>query len=127
MNSISLNVTGNKLTLTGGAEPLSGSFGYDRCAFTFDSEWNGFTKSAVFSMGNSEECTVILESNQCVIPDEMLRKSGLLKIGVTGINPSGTLISSNQIALRVRCGTNETETFPTAVAAEMRESGGGVG
>ena len=127
MNNINFNVAGNKITLTGTAQPVSGSVSYDKCAFTFDSEWNGFTKHVVFSMGNGEEESVVLTGTYCNIPENFLRKSGLLKIGVTGINPAGTLISTDQAALRIRTGANETQTIPMATANDVNSEGGGVG
>lgn len=127
MNNINFSVSGSKLTLTGSVMPLSGSFRYDKCVFTFDSEWTGFTKDVVFSMGNSEEYTVRLSGNNCNIPEELLRESGLLKVGVTGINAAGTVISTNQAALRVRSGANESETVPLTLAQSMADEGGGVG
>ena len=127
MNNINFSVSGSRLTMTGSVMPLSGSFNYDKCVFTFDSEWTGFTKDAVFSMGNGEEYTVRLLQNYCSIPEELLRKSGLLKVGVTGINAAGTLISTNQAALRIRCGANESETISRTLAADRAQTGGGVG
>lgn len=127
MNNISLNVSGNTLTVTGGAEPLSGGYSYDKCVFTFDSEWTGYTKTVVFSVGNSEEYTEILQSNQCAVPEELLKKTGLLKIGVSGVNAAGTLISTNQAAIKIRRGSNESEVIPIVTAIQLRESGGGMG
>ena len=127
MNNINFSVSGSKLTLTGNVMPVSGSFNYDKCVFTFDSEWTGFTKDVVFSMGNGEEYTVRLLGNYCNIPEELLRKSGLLKIGVTGINTAGVLISTNQTALRVRCGANESETISRVLAINREQTGGGAG
>lgn len=127
MNEITFSVAGNKITLTGSVMPVSGSLGYDKCKFTFDSEWTGFSKTAIFSMGSGEEYSSPIIGEYCNIPEEALRKSGILKVGAVGVNNAGTLISTNQAAVRIRRGANETETIPFTVAASLRESGGGAG
>ena len=55
VNTIGFTVSGNKISYSGGAMPASGSCGYDKCFFTFDSEWNLYSKTVVFSKGNGEE------------------------------------------------------------------------
>ncbi len=127
MNNISLTVNGNKLSYSGGTMPASGSCRYDKCLFSFDSEWNTFSKTIVFSKGNGEEYKEILTGSYCTIPEEVLRTAGVLKIGVVGINNAGTIISTNQVSVRVRRGANETETVPVALALSMLDSGGAVG
>ncbi len=127
MNVLNFTVNGNKLTFTENAFPNSGGFSYDKCSFTFDSEWTGYSKKAVFSFGGSEEISWITDSDICTIPEEALERPGLLKIGLVGINAAGTIISTNFAAVRVRTGANETGAFPVAEAVDIRESGGGVG
>lgn len=127
MNLLNFTVNGNRLVFTENAYPTSGGYSYDKCSFTFDSEWTGFSKKAVFSSGNSEELSELIESNICTVPEEMLRKAGLLKIGVVGINGAGTIISTNVVTVRIDTGANETGSYPVAAAIEIRESGGGVG
>ena len=127
MNSINFIVAGNKITFSGSTVPVSGGFSYDKCIFSFDSEWNGFSKTVIFSMGNEDEMCQPLTENYCNVPEQFLRKAGLMKVGVAGINASGTVITTNEAAVKIRRGANESEAIPIAVAVDMREEGGGVG
>lgn len=127
MNTIGFTVNGNKISYSGGDMPVSGSCRYDKCFFTFDSEWSTFSKQAVFSKGNGEEYKEFISGSYCTIPEEVLRTSGVVKVGVVGINNAGTIISTNQTFLRVKRGANESETVPVAMALDMLDSGGAVG
>lgn len=51
--------------------PVSDSINYLTASFEFDSEWDGFAKTALFSNGNGSRC-VLLENDECVIPWETL-------------------------------------------------------
>ncbi len=125
MNEIQFTVNGRNMAVTGNPVLTSGSFGGDRCVFTFDSQWNGFTKSIVFSTAEIEEFTDFITDNKYVIPDEVMRKAGLLKIGVTGIGATGTVLSTNFLGIKIITGANETETIPLALADYVKINEGG--
>ena len=125
MNEIQFTVNGRNLTVTGNPVLTSGSSGGDKCVFTFDSQWSGFSKLIVFSTADNDEFSAYIIQNQYVIPDEVLRTAGLLKIGVIGLDSAGTVISTNFTGIKIITGANETETIPLALADNMRTFSGG--
>lgn len=125
MNEIQFTVNGKNMTVTGNPVLTSGSFNSDKCVFTFDAQWSGFAKSIVFSTADSEEFSDTISQDQYVIPDEVLRSAGLLKIGVAGISSTGNVLSTNFVGIKIITGANETETIPLALADYVRIHEGG--
>lgn len=110
MNLLNLYANGNLLTL--GSRPMttSGSVNYDTCAFTFNSDWTGFERTAVFAVGDTVCYAVELDDTGiCKIPKECLAKTGILKIGVVGENDEGVVISTNIVTQRVVEGANNCD------------------
>ena len=97
MNQLELTVEGNKLELTEDAYSTGGSVNYDKCAFTFDSEWNDFEKTAVFGIGRDTFRVPLDDDGCCFIPSPCIEKEGLITIGVFGTN-DGTVIATNAVA-----------------------------
>lgn len=68
----------------------SGGIGEDKVIFDFCPLWDGFTKTAVFSLNDGEPYQAIIDAdNSCVIPAEALVDPGTLHIGVYGLNADG--------------------------------------
>ena len=109
MNMIELNVTGTLLEITDEDKSTSGSVNYDRCEFTFDSEWDGFTKTAVFSCGGCDSYRADITDGACRIPPACTEKEGILSIGVFGVDDNGTVIATNSVAHRIDEGTDSGE------------------
>lgn len=67
-------------------EPLtSGSVNVNRVEFAFSPEWEGLTKTAVFRAGKVTRELLLPDSLECLIPWEVLEKSGeQLYAGVCG-------------------------------------------
>lgn len=108
MNQLEFIVTGNKLAVQKLPVTTSGSAYFDRCKFSFDSQWDSLQKTAVFICGTSEEYTASLLGGVCLIPKECLQKSGILKIGVVGVGDDGTVISTNIAVHKIIVGANES-------------------
>ena len=107
MNIIALDVTGNKLKITSTVTITAGSENVDVCLFTFDDEWQGFTKLAVFSTADGDEYTKPIENNRCTVPVNCLKKNGLLRIGVVGKNNGVKIMSTNFVSHKIISGANE--------------------
>lgn len=101
MNYIKMSVAGNQLKITEDCITTGGSVNYDGCRFTFDSEWSGFTKTAVFSINGSENYRVAIENNACTIPSPCIEREGILQIGVFGVNDDNVIITTNSVAHHV--------------------------
>lgn len=104
MNYIKMSVEGNKLKITEDCRTTGGSRNYDSCKFTFDKVWDGFTRTAVFSINGAENYRVTLDKDACIIPSPCIEKEGILQIGVFGINDDDVIITTNSVAHHVEDG-----------------------
>ncbi|MBP9989630.1 MAG: hypothetical protein KBT46_09075, partial [Ruminococcus sp.] len=107
MNELKLSVNGNCLAVTEDTVSTQGSVNFDECSFTFNEEWDGFTKTAVFSTDNDDCYKVSVENNSCTIPSVCMEKEGIIRIAVYGIKDEETIITTNSVAHRVSEGIGE--------------------
>lgn len=82
----SLIITGlNRDVFTSGSKGLS-------IQFTFDNEWTGLTKTAVFQNGSISE-EIPIENSTVAVPENVLETPGtMLAIGVHGKNSENTKV-----------------------------------
>lgn len=113
MNELKLSVYENTLTPLNSPLTTSGSTHYDKCTFTFEGEsWNTLTRIAVFSIGSDDNYSIVLKNdNSCYIPSPCLEKIGIIRIGVCGVNDSGTVITTNIVVHRVTQGIESGEIW----------------
>ena len=78
-----LHATGRDLIITEKERLISGSINMYTCEFTFDSSWDGYMVTAVFSTANKVVNGAIVDG-KCDIPPEVLRPNARLRIGVFG-------------------------------------------
>ena len=64
---------------------ISGSINIYTCEFTFDSSWDGYTVTAVFSTGNRLVNMAVVDG-KCDIPAEVLRPNARVRIGIFGVD-----------------------------------------
>ena len=90
MDGIKIEVTGNiARVIVRPSRLTAGTVGLP-VEFSFDSQWGGLIKTAVFKAGDVSQITENLVT-KAVVPWEILEKPGLcLDIGVYGVNPDGT-------------------------------------
>ena len=62
---------------------ISGSINIYTCEFTFDSSWDGYMVTAVFSTANKLVNAAVVDG-KCDIPVEVLRPNSRLRVGVFG-------------------------------------------
>ena len=93
-----IKVIGQYLNITKKNLYASDSQEYLTVKFTFNDDWEGLVKTAVFYQNVESVYHVILDSEgSCTIPYEALTESGLLYIGVFGV--SGTKRITTNIAV----------------------------
>ena len=87
--------------------------------FQFSADWDGLSKIVEFKGSGNTVDVALLESNECVIPHEVLTEyGGELKIGAYGVNTAGDVVIPTVWAVIgiIRQGTipeSETEPVPT--------------
>ncbi len=92
MDSIKVEVTGNIARVTDKPAVItSGTVGL-QAEFTFDSEWEGLRKTAIFAACDEKRAVDNIES-EVTVPWEVLQKPGVwLTVGVYGENDDGTTV-----------------------------------
>ena len=82
-----------KLTVRQREQITSGSVNVYSARFEFSPDWEGLTRTAVFSAGGEPVSVLLDETGQCVIPWEALTKSGVrLRAGVYGTRDGDTVL-----------------------------------
>ena len=82
-----------KLTVRQREQITSGSVNVYEARFEFSADWDGLTRTAVFSAGGEPVSALLDETGQCVIPWEALTKSGVrLRAGVYGTRDGDTVL-----------------------------------
>lgn len=82
--------------------------------FSFCSQWNGYTRAAVFWRNEAEAYQVILGAgDSCVIPWEVLTTEGLLYFGVFGVNQDNRRRTTEVLSYFVAKGAITENTRPT--------------
>ena len=113
MAQIKLKLEKQLLTIQNQEIIASGDMNYDTCAFTFDGEWNGFVKTAVFYQDKENvQYTVLSSDDTCVIPAAAMAKEGNLYIGVFGISGSKVMTSTVE-RIYIRQGAIAGDTVST--------------
>lgn len=79
-----LHASGRDLIITERERLISGTVNIYNCEFTFDSEWDGYTVTAVFSTNGSRLVNMAVVDGKCEIPVEVLRPNARIRIGVFG-------------------------------------------
>ena len=99
MRNLNFKVSGQRLSKEGDFDKIVvGSKGYLKACFTFNSEWKGFAKIAVFKSNTSDEVPVkINPEGECLIPDAVTDGS-YISIHVVGKSKAGQLITSGSVS-----------------------------
>lgn len=108
-----LSADKSKLTANKTELLASGTVNVHEVQIAFDDDWDGLEKVVVFRAGNREVSTFLDETNQCMIPWEVLKTPKLkLDIGVYG-QKDGTVILPT---IWVNVGTIQQGVEPSEMA-----------
>lgn len=98
MTTISLVANDQLLSVALNPKIASGDVKSVTLHVDFSAEWDGFAKSAVFFTLNDETVfEKVLVSNECTIPAEVLAESGILYIGVRGVNSGNNTVKTSTL------------------------------
>lgn len=108
MSTINVKVIDQLLEINNEPELFSGSVNVNKVAFNFDTNWTGFTKTAVFYNDIEKPYMAVLSgNNDCYIPHEVVENAGKIYFGVFGTKDDKVITSEilfyeiGQGALRV--------------------------
>ena len=96
MLTINAKLEGHQLTITGTPQLAADSAYVDRVKFDFDSEWTGFSRTALFWGSDGEDpIAVQLDSaGYATIPWETIQEKGRIRFGVYGIKGTSRITST---------------------------------
>lgn len=119
MSVLNLSITERILNASDLSQIFSGAQNIDSIQVTFDSEWTGFTKKAVFT-STKEDCFFVAldSSNSAKIPATVLEESGTILIGILG-EKGDQRITSSLLRYRVGRGVSVTDLLDPAAAKSI--------
>ena len=98
MTTISLLTTDQFLSVASRPKVASGDVKSVLLEVRFDAEWDGYVKSAVFfTSENSPVYEVPMLDEECLVPHEVLAKSGILYIGVRGVDTATDAVKTSSL------------------------------
>lgn len=106
--TIGFRVTGQRIEVAGADILVSGTIDIYTARFTFDSAWDGYTKTAVFA-GYDIQREQLLTDDACTVPWEVLTAGKYVKVGVYGTNGGSRLPTIWTDGLLVSPGAGPTE------------------
>ena len=84
--------------------------------FSFCSQWDGYTRTAVFwRVGKEADAyhVILDDADGCQVPPEVTAAPGVIKFGVVGVNEAGVQRTSNVLTYRIDEGPITTGTKPS--------------
>lgn len=99
MTIIGLAANDQSLSIVSKPKVASGDQNSVKVQIDFDAVWDDYGKSAVFFTDKKPKDVyeIILVNGECVIPFEVLEKSGVLYIGVRGVNASEDKVKTSTL------------------------------
>lgn len=109
IKTLSFSVTGQRIEIVEPAMLVSGTVNIYNASFSFDADWDGFQRTAVFSVdGVSRE--QLLTDDACTLPWEVLTAGKYLRVGVYGTKGEKRLPTIwTEHALYISSGAGPTE------------------
>ena len=119
MTTIGLVANDQLLQVTVNPKISSGEVNTVSIHVDFSDEWNNFGKNAVFytSYNSRDIYEIVMANDECIVPSEVMKKSGTLYIGIRGVNSEKNEVKTTSLVkLKISEGTptgNSTEVEPT--------------
>ena len=85
---ISIEISNRNISISQKDELIANCAGFDKLAFSFDSEWDGLVKSIVFTNGDVTIAVPVVSEEPIDIPPEVLR-AGNLYVSAVGVADNG--------------------------------------
>lgn len=114
MSIIKVNCVDQTLVFENTPVIASGGLEENFVQFSFCSQWDGFTKTAVFWRSESEVFHNLLdEENSCQVAPEVTASDGVIYFGVFGVDAAGRQRTSEVLTYRVVKGAITEGTVPS--------------
>lgn len=119
--NLSYAVTGQRIELTEPVMLVAGTVNIYTARFSFDSAWDGYQRTAVFSCGIVER-EQLLTDDACRVPWEILSANGYLRVGVYGTKDGSrmpTIWTERRLYINPGAGPTQEAEEPSPVLAEQ--------
>lgn len=109
IKTLSFSVTGQRIEIVEPAMLVAGTVNIYNASFSFDADWDGFQRTAVFSCGSVSR-EQLLTDDACTLPWEVLTAGKYLRVGVYGTKGEKRLPTIwTEHALYISSGAGPTE------------------
>ena len=94
MAQINCSVKNRYLSVKPAVNVTTGSIGSIQCSFSFDGEWEGLQKTAIFRAADNQTYPVLLANDSCTVPNEAICDGHYLTMGVMGTRDGNVVIAT---------------------------------
>lgn len=94
MAQINCTVERRYLRMEQTVDVTTGSIGSIQCSFSFDGEWEGLQKTAIFKAADNQTYPVLLANDSCTVPNEAICDGHYLTMGVMGTRDGTVVIAT---------------------------------
>ena len=119
--NMSFSVSGQRIELTDAAMLVAGTVNEYTARFTFDADWDGYRRTAVFSCGDISR-EQLLTDDACTVPWEVLVSNGYLRVGVYGTKDGSrlpTIWTERRMYIHPGAGPTQEAADPSPTLAEQ--------
>ncbi len=82
------------LSIEPAVDITTGSIGSIQCSFTFDAEWEGLTKTAIFKAADGQTYPVLITDDTCTVPNEVITDGCYITMGVMGTRNGDVVVAT---------------------------------
>lgn len=101
---ILLSVRGRKLTVDLQVEIHTGNQNSLECVFTFDDEWDGLAKTAVFKDANGKSWPTLIADDLCIVPHEATDSGTYFELGIFGVRDGNIVVTTGLCVAELKPG-----------------------
>ncbi len=101
---ILVSVRGRKLTVDLQVEIHTGNQNSLECVFTFDDEWDGLAKTAVFKDANGKSWPTLIADDLCIVPHEATDSGTYFELGIFGVRDGNIVVTTGLCVAELKPG-----------------------
>lgn len=119
--NLSFSVSAQRIELTDAAMLVAGTVNEYTARFTFDADWDGLQRTAVFSCGDISR-EQLLTDDACTVPWEVLVSNGYLRVGVYGTKDGSrlpTIWTERRLYINPGAGPTQEAADPSPTLVEQ--------
>ncbi len=120
MSTLKLRTDEHMLTVVEKPAISAGGNNIDRIEVEFDSSWDSFSKTAIFTDETNKSSYSVFAGNTAIVPTAILKNEGEITIGIFGINALSQM-TSGLVRYNVKAGKIIEEVIPSPGDSVFRQ------